>query len=540
MDLARHESLQSALAEAFETFAERVCLIEADRDRERARLTYAEVAEASAALAGWLAARGTRRAAILMTNQSKWHIAACALFRIGGQLVPLDPKLPAAEQAELLRHSEADTLFIEHHLWRALAFGGQAIVSEAPPSTDLRGAARYEECRAAAPPLVPRRRSDVACIVYSSGTGGRPKGCQLTHDNYLEQCAALLRLYRFDPGDRYLSILPTNHAIDFMVGFLGPYTCGATVIHLRTLRPEFVREAFTRYQIAYMALVPLVLTNLERGLRGRIAALPGWKRRLVALVGRLRSPRAARLLLREIQRGFGGRLKALFVGGAFSEPSSLRFFRDLGIEVANGYGLTEAGTVVTLNDGGHFREDSVGRPLAGTEVRIADPGPDGIGEVQVSGRTVMAGYLKDPDLTAETIVGGWLRTGDQGRLEASGHLRLFGRRKNMIVTAGGKNVYPEDIENAFDGMEVAEFCVFAAHRLWPGRDERLLLVVRPNRRVPFEEELWRRNRTLPDYKRVAGHVVWERDFPRTASMKIKRDELAAAVAAAGSDRVVTP
>lgn len=540
MDLSRHASLQSALAEAFEAHAGRLCLVEADRDRERVRLTYAEVRDAAAALAGWLAACGTRRAAILMTNQSKWHVAACAVFRIGGELVPLDPKLSPAEIAELLRHSEADTLFVEHHLWRTLDYTGQAIVTEAPPSMDLRGAARFEECRGAPPPPVARGRADVACIVYSSGTGGTPKGCRLTHDNYLEQCAALLRLYRFDPGDRYLSILPTNHAIDFMVGFFGPYTCGATVIHLRTLRPEFVREAFTRYGIAYMALVPLVLSNLEKGLRERIAALPSWKRRLVSLVTRFGSPRIARLLLRGIQRGFGGRLKALFVGGAFSEPATLRYFRDLGIEVANGYGLTEAGTVVTLNDGAAFREETVGRPLAGTEVRITGAGADGIGEVEVRGRTVMAGYLKDPERTEETIVDGWLRTGDQGRLEPSGHLRLFGRRKNMIVTAGGKNVYPEDIENAFQGMPVAEYCIFAAHRLWPGRDERLLLVVRPDRGVPFEQELARRNRALPDYKRVAGYLVWQSDFPRTASMKIKRDLLAAAVGAAGPGGVVAP
>ena len=104
---------------------------------------------------------------------------------------------------------------------------------------------------------------DAACIVYSSGTGGRPKGCVLTHENYLEQCMALTSLYPFWPGVRYLSILPTNHAIDFMVGFIGPFTCGATVVHLRTLRPEYIRDAFTRYKITYMSLVPLILKNLR-------------------------------------------------------------------------------------------------------------------------------------------------------------------------------------------------------------------------------------------------------------------------------------
>ena len=128
------------------------------------------------------------------------------------------------------------------------------------------------------PTFVPRKREDLASIVYSSGTGGRPKGCMMTHGNYLEQCVALTSLYPFWPGVRYLSILPTNHAIDFMVGFFGPFICGAAVVHLRTLRPEFVREAFSKYKITYVSLVPLVLKNLQKGLQARFDELPPAKR----------------------------------------------------------------------------------------------------------------------------------------------------------------------------------------------------------------------------------------------------------------------
>ena len=146
------------------------------------------------------------------------------------------------------------------------------LVTEALTARALQEPHAWEEfAESGEPVFVPRARQDAACIVYSSGTGGRPKGCVLTHENYLEQCMALTSLYPFWPGVRYLSILPTNHAIDFMVGFIGPFTCGATVVHLRTLRPEFIREAFTKYKITYMALVPMVLKNLERGLRQRFA-----------------------------------------------------------------------------------------------------------------------------------------------------------------------------------------------------------------------------------------------------------------------------
>jgi long-chain acyl-CoA synthetase len=145
----------------------------------------------------------------------------------------------------------------------------------------------------------------------------------------------------------------------------------------------------------------------------------------------------------------------------------------------------------------------------------------------------MSHYLDDPEMTAETIVDGWLLTGDLGRLDATGHLRLFGRKKNMIVTAEGKNIYPEDIENAFDGLAVKESSVFAVNYLWPRRTmvgEQLVLVVHPEvgRAVDdgLRDEIARRNARLLNYKRVSGYLVWEQDFPRTASMKVKRALLA--------------
>ena len=366
----------------------------------------------------------------------------------------------------------------------------------------------------------------------------------LTHENYLEQCVSLTALYPFWPGVRYLSILPTNHAIDFMVGFIGPFTCGATVVHLRALRPEYVRDAFPRYKITYMTLVPLVLKNLERGLRGRFDALSKPRRMMLnvliavnrSLTGRRPNLQLSRLLLRQVHAAFGGELRALFVGGAFMEPSTLQFFYDLGIPVANAYGLTEAGTAVTVNDFRPFRADTVGKPLPGMEIRILNPGADGIGEVAIRSKTVMSQYLDDPELTAETIKDGWLRTGDLGRIDVMGHLQLFGRVKNMIVTEGGKNVYPEDIENAFESLAVKELCIFAANYIWPARSfggEELVAILHPETGqeidVALINELTRRNRRLPDFKRVAGYIVWQENFPRTASMKIKRGLLAEAI-----------
>lgn len=553
LNLDQYSCLGAALRDALERWPDEVCLIEADRDREKARLTYAGFKNVALPLARALQDAGFKtgdRAAIIMSNQSKWLISAYAMLYSGGILVPLDFKLTAAEHLQLLAHSGAKFLVVEYYLWRAIMQEAEfskhklrmVLVTEVPPKADLAGAQRWEEFQGQGEPaFVMRQRSDTACIVYSSGTGGRPKGCILTHENYLEQCKSLTTWYPFWPGVRYLSILPTNHAIDFMVGFIGPFVCGACVVHLRTLRPEFVRDAFVRYKITYVTLVPMILKNLERGLREKFDQLPPAKRSmlngLIAINKWLTKNRPkvwlSRRLLLQVHEAFGGELLALITGGAFLEPATAQFFYDLGIPVANGYGLTEAGTVLTVNDLKPFRADTVGKPLPGVELRILNPDAEGIGEVAARSRTVMSGYLDDPELTAETIADGWLLTGDLGRLDASGHLQLFGRKKNMIVTEGGKNVYPEDIETVFDSLPVKEYCVFAANYLWPSKGlgrERLVLAVHLDQGQtmadPLHEEMIRRNRRLPDFKRVTGYVLWDKDFPRTASMKIKRNVLA--------------
>ena len=583
IDLTSHASLASALSAAVDRWPEKICLIELDRERENHRLTYQEFGDLAATLAGFLQDSGFapgHRAAIIMTNQSKWLIAAYAVFRAGGVLVPLDPKLSADEHRDFITHSGAHLLIVEHHLWLGLGEAGglpalppsrvprfgvprrrsvdlprsgggkgprhtdppMAIVVGAP-AEEMIGAPvfRWEDAAGSPGPISPRGRDDLACIVYSSGTGGRPKGCLLTHGNYLEQSVALAEVQRMTEGERYLSILPTNHAIDFMAGFIGPFVCGATVVHLRTLRPEHVRTALTTCGITHVTVVPMILKNIETAIRTRLNGLSGAQRQLMRLLiglnrrltrRRLR-PAVSRRLLGPIHAGIGKSLRAVFVGGAFTDPATLQFFRDLGLPVANGYGLTEACTVLTLNDVMQPRTDTVGRPLPGVEVRIVDPDRDGIGQVAVRGRTVMAGYLDDPALTAATIKDGWLMTGDLGCVDDDGHLRLVGRVKNMVVTAGGKNVYPEDVEAAFDGVQVEEFCVFAASYIWPATSlasEKLVAVMRlSNGSGPGDravDEFRRRNRRLPDYKRLGGYVLWDEAFPRTPSLKIKRDALA--------------
>lgn len=553
LDLTQYDSLGAALRDALDRWSDEICLIESERDRERSRLTYRQFREAAKPFAAALEESGFAagdRAAILMTNQPKWLFSAYAVFFAGGALVPLDFMLKADDHLKLLAHSKPRVLVVEYWLWRNLTEakdfpamqGPTILVTEAPADADLKGASRWEDFRGTrAPEFRPRARQDTACIVYSSGTGGHPKGCVLTHENYLEQCRLWPSDYSFSPGVRFLGLLPTNHAFGFMVGFFGPFVSGATVVHLRSIKPEYVRDAFTRYRIAYTGLVPLALDNFRKGLEERFAELPAVKRLLLKALITLnklltrRRPNLAlsRRLLKSVHQRFGGELRALFVGGAFTASQPLQFFYDLGIPVVNGYGLTEACTAVTVTGMDPFRPDTVGLPLPGVEVRIDQPDEEGVGEVAVRSKTVMSHYLDDPEMTQDAIVDDWLMTGDLGRLEPTGHLKLCGRRKNMIVTPEGKNVFPEDLETTFAGLPVKEFCVFAANYIWPQLtlvDEQLVLIVHPEpqfaKNGAWRAEIARRNRQLVHFKRIRGYLVWDRDFPRPRKMEVGRRELA--------------
>ena len=551
LTLDRISCVGEAIRDGIVTFKTNTALIEADRHRENGQWTYRELRQEAERFAALLQSHGFEagdRCAIVMQNQSKWIFSGLGGFWAGAVLVPIDYKLTVPEQLSLLGHCKPKVLVTEYSTWVKMLRedlgpleGTLVLVTEAPEGVNLGKAQRFEQKPSKAFSLTHRNRDDVASIVYSSGTSGTPKGCMLTHDNYLVQAQVLGRLYPIKEDERFFSILPTNHAIDFMVGFMMPLMMGAAIVHQRSLRPQFIRSSLKQYEITHIALVPTILKNLEKRIRERLDDLDDRPRQVVDAVIRAndfltaRKPNhtLSRWMLKPIHDELGGKLKKVFAGGTFVDRKLVEFFYELGIPVAIGYGLTEATTVIAVNDLEPFRSTTVGKPVEGVDVEIRNANDEGVGEVWVRGRTIMKGYLDAPELTAEAVVDGWLRTGDLGSIDVSGHLTLKGRAKNMIVTEGGKNIYPEDIEAAFDDLpDCEELCVFAANYIWPSSSmlgEQLVVVLRPESDADVDAmvaELVARNRRLPEFKRVSGYILREDDFPATASLKVKRGVLA--------------
>ncbi|HTE53824.1 MAG TPA: class I adenylate-forming enzyme family protein [Kofleriaceae bacterium] len=538
-------SIGDALAASIEAHGDRLAIIEADRERENGRWTYAELGAEAERFAALLQGHGLTagdRCAILMANQFKWIASAVGGLWAGAVLVPMDARQPPREQLSLLAHARPRALVIDHPLWRELAAvaagaldGVTIVVSEAPDREQLGSAVRWDAAPAVGLSRPPRGRDDIATVVYSSGTAGTPKGCMLHHRTYLRQAQMVGAVFRIGGEDRYMSVLPTSHTTDFTVGFLLPLLFGASIVYQRTMRPQFLSAAMRKYEVTFTVLVPLVLRQIEKRLRARLDGVPDWPALLAEhRAGPARPGELPAWLDPIVEAELGARLRLILIGGAFVERGLAGFFFDLGLPVAVGYGLTEAGTVVSISDPRSGPFDGACRVLPGVEVEVREPSDDGVGEVWIRSPTLMAGYLHDEALTGAALVGGWLRTGDLGMLEPDGRLRVVGRIKNMIVTAGGKNVYPEDIESHFDGVpDCAELCVFAENYLWPSSTlvgEGLVVIVRPARGGEVSPgcvgELRRRNRELAGYKRLRGYLAWSRPFPATSSGKTRRDALA--------------
>jgi long-chain acyl-CoA synthetase len=369
----------------------------------------------------------------------------------------------------------------------------------------------------------------------------------LSHRAYLAQWEALLEVAPLGPGDRWFSFLPTNHAIDFMCGFIGPLCTGATVVHQRVVRPATIRWTMQHLGITHMAVVPALLEAFRTAVEGQLSARPSWQQAahaaLVELGARARRPGRQRPFLPHVRQALAPSLKRMYCGGAAANPDTLAFFHRLGVPVSVGYGLTEACTVVTLQDAHDPRRDTVGRVLPGLEVRIATPDDAGVGEVQVRGDTIMSGYLDDPDADADAFTDdGFLRTGDLGRFDPTGALQLVGRARDVIVTPAGKNVYPEDVEHALRGLPCEEIAVFASTWLWPergigGQAETLVAVCHGGEPDAIARALVEAQRAHPERTRVRGVVVIPEAFPRTSSRKLRRTVLADRVRTLSLDAV---
>jgi len=513
-----------------------------------------QVEELAAALMRHDLCRGDR-VAIVAENRLEWVIAYLGIVAAGGTAVPLDIQLSSGDLARLLARSGARLAFVSATTWPPLKHVGLPVTVIALDPLQDSGCPFLDEWVRAGrarnvekPKLSP---DDVASLLYTSGTTGEPKGVRLTHCNLLSNAKALAQSGLASAEDRFLAVLPLHHAYPFMVTGLVPLLLGAQITFLPTLKGPALLQCVREAQITFLVGVPQVFAMVRRGIIEGINQRPMPVRLvtylLLACLGAVRrqtTVNLGRLLFAKVHRQFGPSLRVLVSGGARLDPDVAHYLFCLGFTLLEGYGLTETAPAVTFTPSAKPKMGSVGVPIPGVEVRIVNPDAAGVGEVTVKGPNVMQGYDANPQATADAIRDGWFYTGDLGYLDQDGYLFLTGRAKELIVTAGGKNIVPEELEAQYQrSPAIGEICIVGTTRVGEG-GEGLHAVVVPNFeyiktlkivdiRQLVKDELTRIGLTVPTYKRIGGLTIVTTALPRTRLEKLQRYRVAAMVKTAG-------
>jgi long-chain acyl-CoA synthetase len=407
------------------------------------------------------------KVAIYSESRPEWHIADFGTLLAGMVVVPVYATLSAAQVKYLLTHSEAAVVVVSGTVQREIVESLRrelpltAVVSIEDEFTRILSVkcSDTEAAKRSAQSISP---DTVASIVYTSGTTGTPKGVLLTHDNFcfdLSQCVDRLS---FRSAQQALSVLPLAHVFERLLCY-GYFRMGVPVAYGD---PHRLKTLLELHRPDVMGCVPRILEKIKETVEERLNVLPVWKRNLAhsllnASTGYLFVPDSAGglgrslqltladlLVHRKIRAQLGG-IQHLICGGARLNTAVEAFFRACGFNLLQGYGLTETSPVICLNEFGRDGLGTVGRPLSGVEVRLAEDG-----EILTRGRHVMQGYYKDPDSTAAVLEGGWLRTGDTGAIDGEGRVQVKGRKADVIVLSTGKKVSAAGVEAKLESCEL--------------------------------------------------------------------------------------
>jgi long-chain acyl-CoA synthetase len=478
-------------------------------------LTYAQVFEHARKIAQFLADQGVQHGDCVLlcaANSPWWACAWWACLLLGARVVPLAPENTLPMMQKILQQTEAKIflrgLSIRHDLGiTTIAVEHLPYLTAKTKPFDLT--------------LVRNRPFDCAEIMYTSGTTGDPKGVMLTHENIMSTLQALQELLQLDgERERLLSILPLSHMFEQVIGLLLPMSAGAQVVYAHS--HGAIRELLQEHHITKIIAVPEFLKLMAAHLHGAVEqknCLSLFKKMLFC-ASRTTSMRLRRLLFYPLHRRLGGQLDTIASGGAPLDPDLEVFWDSLGIWIMQGYGLTETAPVVSTNVWHAHKLGSVGKPLKHVQVHIASDG-----EILIKGPNVFVGYFKNPEKTAESFSSdGFFKTGDMGYLDADGYLFLKGRKKYMILSPGGQNVFPEDIEQALnEHPAIKDSCVLGVVTAHDSVEIHAVVLLN-NKAAPVDPVISEVNDKLASYQCITGWSIWpEDDFPRSVTRKIKRD-----------------
>lgn len=534
------------------------------KDEPFREITYREALDTVNGLGTALIAHGLKgkRISVIGENCYQWATSYLAAVCGTGVVVPLDKELSAQELKQLVIEADvAAVLFTKKYeeMFKDMMASGDTKLEllvnlNGSAGDEAEGILSWEGLVEEGKKLVEGGdrsfidaeiyADEMSVLLFTSGTTGIAKGVMLSHRNICEDLMSAPTILNVNTWDIFFSVLPVHHTYECTCGFLMPLYKGASIAYCEGLK--YIVKNLAEVRPTMLLAVPLIFENLYNNIMKNVRkqGKEGLVRKVLAInkVTKKIGLDLNKLLLKDILKVFGGRMRVLISGGAAIDPAILQFFNDLGFIAVQGYGLTECAPMAALNPDQHknMRNSSVGHLLPGMEVKIEDKNEDGIGEICVKGPNVMMGYYNMPEETAKVIQDGWFHTGDLGYVDDKDFIYITGRKKNVIITANGKNVFPEELEYYLGRSNLVSESMVWAQEDEAGQDTVIVATIKPDMEeveavigkeaasdtAQVEKLLWAEvdkiNEDLPFFKKIKKVTVRREEFEKTTGKKIKR------------------
>ena len=539
-------------------YGERPCFVDFEgKGGAKQTYTYNEAWQKIETLAQWMMANGVKKGdhvAVSGKNSPEWAVVFFAAMLAGAVAIPLDYALHENEIENLLKTAKPKMLFVDEEKFQHFSSSKKSmkVFSLSPKEKESFIYNLKSEKKAIPFPEV--SQEDTAAILFTSGTTGVPKGVMLSHKNLVSDCFIAQQNLILYPEDVFYNLLPIHHAYTMQAALICPLSSGCSIVFGKSMAVSRLLKELDEGKISVMLGVPLLYNKVYSGIKKGIAAKGKAAEILVnAIMGicyfirKITGKNIGRHLLRSVlEAAHFSTMRVAICGGGPLAPSVFKAYNSLGIDFIQGYGLTETSPIVTLNPLEHFKIESIGMDFSPyEEIKILCPNEDGIGEIAVKGPMVMQGYYNMPEETAEMFTpDGFLKTGDLGWMDGEHYVMLSGRAKNLIVTEGGKNVYPEEIEDAFQlYYDVEQIMVRGYIANETTKSEQIEALIYPsddlikrlgvsrkevsgNLKIHDEIKIIvdKVNRTLQPYARISKITILNEPLEMTTTRKIKRGD----------------
>lgn len=495
-----------------------------------------------------------KKVAIIGENSYKWVVTYLAVTNGTGVIVPLDKELTGIEIRNLLERAKVDAIVFSGKMKKKLiadieAVGGIDIKIDMDAKEDEEGIVRWDSLLEEGKALLDggdKRfveavidREAMCTLLFTSGTTGQSKGVMLSHKNISANVYNMSKYVNIRSGGG-LSVLPMHHTYELTCHVFTAIYQGVFVAICEGLR--YIQPNLKESGASVMLGVPIVFETMHKKVwkQAEASGAADKMKKMMALSRRTKmfnQPKVMRKVFDKIHSSLGGNIDLFIAGGAAINPDVIRDYEALGIPMIQGYGMTENAPIIAVNKDYYSKADSVGMPLPGTEVKIIDQDEEGVGEIIVKGPSVMIGYYDNPEATEEVLKDGWLYTGDYGRFDDEGFLYLCGRKKFVIVTKNGKNIFPEEIEAllieepfieevlVYGTVDKSDGDVIVRAEVFPNYDalkEQLGEITEDGIKDAIKACIENVNDKMPTYKRVKRFKLREEEFEKTSTRKIKR------------------